>query len=52
MLTRGDAMSEQSGEHDFEDQDAEPGSKPTGAAAQDSDADDQDAGPASEPQDV
>jgi hypothetical protein len=43
-------MSEQSGEQDFEDQDAEPGSQPTGAAAQESDTEDQDAGPASEPQ--
>ena len=32
-----------------EDQDAEPGSQPTGAAAHETDAEDQDAGPASEP---
>jgi len=44
-------MSEQSGEKDYVDQDAEPASKPTGAAAQDTDVEDQDAQPASEPQD-
>jgi hypothetical protein len=43
-------MSEQSGERDFEDQDAGPGSEPTGAAAHEPDTEDQDAGPASEPQ--
>jgi hypothetical protein len=46
-------MSEHSSEADpstMEDQDAEPASKPTGAAAQEPEADDQDAGPASEPQ--
>jgi len=34
-----------------EDQDAEPASRPTGAATQDPLSDDQDSGPASEPQD-
>jgi hypothetical protein len=33
-----------------EDQDAEPASEPTGAAAHQPDEEDQDAGPASEPQ--
>lgn len=44
-------MSEHSGEGDYKDQDAEPGSKPTGAAEHETEEDDQDAGPASEPQD-
>ena len=46
-------MTEQSSERDDtgvpEDQDAEPGSQPTAAAAHETDAADQDAGPASEP---
>ena len=43
-------MSEQNGQRDqSQDQDTEPASEPTGAAATEVDADDQDAGPASEP---
>jgi hypothetical protein len=46
-------MSEHSSEADpstMDDQDAEPASEPTGAAAAEPDPDDPDAGPASEPQ--
>lgn len=39
----------QSPDNEHEDQDAAPGSQPTGAAAEEAPAEDQDAGPASVP---